>query len=114
MNSKVQEDRQVLTEKIIQGLKKDGLNWIRDWGLLEVPRNAINKETKYREANKVSLQIAMLEKRYKDPRWITFIQTKNEDWKVKSGEKSIKCEYWLFTKTEKIKDKKENINNSNT
>ncbi|MGL5278191.1 MAG: ArdC family protein [Cetobacterium sp.] len=109
MSSRVQEDRQVLTEKIIQGLKKDGLNWIRDWGLLEVPRNAINKETKYRGANKVNLQIAMLEKGYKDPRWVTFIQAKNEGWKVKSGEKSIKCEYWQFSKTEKIKDEKGNI-----
>lgn len=102
----ITDDRKALTDKIIENLKKDGLIWLREWRNSERPVNALNVDTKYKGANRVALTEAMISKGYRDPRWVTYLQAKNNGWQVKSGEKGVTCEHWRFTKKEKIKNEK--------
>lgn len=99
----IQEERKNLTEQIIKGLEKEGLSWIKGWGALETPKNAIS-EIKYRGGNALKLYQNAQEKGYKDPRWATFIQAQKEGWKLKAGSKGVLCEKWIFSQEKTIEN----------
>lgn len=101
----IQEDRKKLTEKIVEGLEKDGLKWIRGWATLESPKNAVS-EVKYRGGNALKLYQRAQESGYKDPRWVTFIQAQKEGWKLKAKSKGVLCEKWIFSQEKIVENSK--------
>lgn len=103
----VNENRKKLVELVIQNLEK-GYLWEAGWDINALrPQNGTN-DTKYNGINRLHLGYCAVEKSYKDPRWVTFIQAKENGWKVKPGEKGVQCEFWKWTKLEKIKDENGN------
>lgn len=100
----VMEDRKKLVEKLIENMKqgyfitKDKL----DINSL-LPKNPISGFY-YKGGNRLKLVFETIDKEYKDPRWLTFIQAQKQGWNIKKGEHGILCEKWIFEKVEKVKD----------
>lgn len=103
----VSENRKKLVELVIENLE-NGYLWEAGWNVNALrPQNGTN-ETKYNGINRLYLGYYAIKKEFKDPRWVTFIQAKENGWKVKPGEKGVQCEFWKWTKLEKIKDENGN------
>lgn len=103
----VSENRKKLVELVIENLE-NGYLWEAGWNVNTLrPQNGTN-ETKYNGINRLYLGYYTIKKEFKDPRWVTFIQAKENGWKVKPGEKGVQCEFWKWTKLEKIKDENGN------
>lgn len=103
----VNENRKKLVELVIENLEK-GYLWEAGWNINTLrPQNRTN-ETKYNGINRLYLGYCAVKKEFKDPRWVTFIQARENGWKIKPGEKGIQCEFWKWTKIEKVKDENGN------
>ena len=101
---RVMEDRRQLVEKIIDNMKNGYLmprpSW--DHNIFDAHiRNPVSG-TMYRGSNFVRLYLAEIDKGYTDSRWVTFKQANSMGWKIKAGEKGIRCEKYIFEK--KIKE----------
>lgn len=91
---KVKEGRQEITQQVIEMMKEQNTNWIQPWvDSYNRPYNPITKNY-YHGANVLRLWAVSMAKQYEDPRWITFKQASDNDWKIKKGEKGVLCEYW--------------------
>jgi antirestriction protein ArdC/antitoxin component YwqK of YwqJK toxin-antitoxin module len=102
ISEKIKENREKITNQIIDGLNKEGLKFIKRWNDNQTPRNGLNENTKYKGGNKLNLEITALYSDYKDPRWLTFKQAQAKGLTVKKGSKGVMCEKWIFSK--KIKE----------
>ena len=102
----VKEDRKKLVEKIVDGLNSKGMNWFQEWSDLASPQNGINGVL-YKGGNRVKLGTIALEKGFKDPRWATLKQLKEQGYTLKPNATSVLCEYWKFIE----KENKENPEN---
>lgn len=93
--------RQVLTDNIIDSIKKETAPWQKPWPKgfkKERPLNIVSKK-EYKGGNLLSLSSAP----YGDPRWLTFKQAAKKGWNVNQGEKGTYVEYinWYDVKKEK-------------
>jgi antirestriction protein ArdC len=102
-----------INDAVIEGLKKDGLNWFKPFGEGEqmFPINYVSKR-KYNGFNIFMLNAVMREKGYEYNQWLTFKAVTDNGGKVKKGEKSTEVYLWNMSwfdeKTKKfIKDSKE-------
>ena len=102
MAYEVSEDRKKLVDIIIKNLEK-GHTFEKMWDSTSLSAYNPSSGTKYLAGNKMRLANAVIEKEYKDNRWMTFKQIQSEGYKLKKGSKGIQCEKWIFTKEEKIK-----------
>ena len=104
---KVQDNRKELVNKVIENMEK-GYVWEAGWDINALRSQNPVSGAKYKGINRISLGYIITEKGYKDPRFITFKQAQDNNWKVKRGEHGYLCEYWVWTKKEeKINEKGE-------
>lgn len=98
----IMEERKKLVDKLIANMKK-GYIFEPGWNISVLrPQNPVSG-AKYLGGNRLKLMEAAIDNGYDDPRWLTFRQAAEQGYKVKKGEKGIKCEKWIFT--EKVKEK---------
>ena len=105
ITEKIYSERKELSNIIITGLKKEGLNYIKGLTGLR-PQNPLTNKN-YKGGNSLKLMAIAEQKKYNDPRWVTYKQAQEEGWQVKKDSKGVLLEKWLFER--EIKDEKGNI-----
>lgn len=93
----VKQARAAVVEQLVQDIQEKGFEWQKVWVDCLSPRNAITGK-KYTGGNVFHLACIARMRGYKDPRWCTFKQAKENGWKVKRGAKSAKIEHWKLVK----------------
>jgi antirestriction protein ArdC len=84
-----------VTNKIVEGLKKDGLKWFRPWtanGIGMPINNATGKA--YRGVNVLLLSASCHERGFEHNEWLTYKQCTDKGGNVKKGAKSEFVIYW--------------------
>lgn len=100
----VMEDRKKLVEKLIENMKQGYFITKEKLDINSLlPKNPISGFY-YKGGNRLKLVFETIDKEYKDPRWLTFIQAQKQGWNIKKGEHGVLCEKWIFEKIEKAKD----------
>lgn len=89
----IDNQRQVVVEKIIEDMKRDGLRWAEPYLPSLTPHNPVSG-TVYQGGNRVHLGFIGFMRGYTDNRWATFNQIKDAGWHVKKGAKSALIEKW--------------------
>ena len=86
---------QKVKETLLEGLKKEGLNWFKPWkgGAGMHPINRINGRA-YRGMNIFILNAEMRVKGYAHNEWLTFKQCAEKGGKVLKGEKATDVFFW--------------------
>ena len=102
---KVKNHRKELVDKVIANMDK-GYIWEAGWDINALRSQNPVSGAKYNGINKLSLGYVVSENNYQDPRFVTFKQAQDNNWKVKKGEHGHLCEYWIWT----TKVEKENEN----
>ncbi len=94
--------RQDLTDKIIKALEEGTAPWQKPWDGSRGNFFPINATTNkpYRGGNALWL----MSQGYDDPRWCTFNQASQNDWKIRKGEKATWVEYWKWPDKTKKQD----------
>lgn len=82
-----------MAEEIAASMESDGLDWVRPWASLELPRNGASGN-KYHGRNICHLLHSSKAFGYTDPRWYTFNQIKEQGYHLRKGEKSTFIEKW--------------------
>lgn len=100
----IAEDRKKLVEKLIENMKNGEIIFKKGWDInILSPQNPVSNVV-YQGGNRLRLIETAIENEYSDPRWLTFKQAQDNNWKIKKGSKGILCEKWIFTKKEKELD----------
>lgn len=91
---------QLVTDRVIEGLKEKGLKWFKSWtdkyGNHLAPINrATGKE--YRGINIFLLNSMAVWKGYEANEWVSFKQAQDLGGSVKKGEKSTETVYWIIS-----------------
>lgn len=102
---KVKNHRKELVDKVIANMDK-GYIWEAGWDINALRSQNPVSGAKYNGINKLLLGYVVSENNYQDPRFVTFKQAQDNNWKVKRGEHGHLCEYWIWT----TKVEKENEN----
>lgn len=93
MMAKLTKTRELLINEFIHSLEEDQQIWKKTWKVVH-PVNAISRH-QYRGLNRLLLSFIAEERGYKDPRWITFNQVKQNEWKLVDAKgKGVPVEYW--------------------
>ena len=92
----IDNQRQVVVEKIIEDMKRDGLRWAEPYLPSLTPHNPVSG-TVYQGGNRVHLGFIGFMRGYTDNRWATFNQIKDAGWHVKKGAKSALIEKWKLS-----------------
>ncbi len=100
---RVMESRKELTNFLIKEMEKGELPWHKDWKVCSRPYNPLTK-TVYQGGNRIRLMLAARMNGFKDPRWMTFKQAADKNWKIKKGSKGILCEKWIYGKMQEVED----------
>lgn len=90
--------REEMKEAFINALKEEKIPWQCDWIRTGRPENAVTGKM-YRGLNLLWLSRLQEEKRYQDPRWCTFKQAQEKDWKIREGEEASRIEFWSLYDT---------------
>ncbi|MBM9614866.1 DUF1738 domain-containing protein [Desulfobulbus rhabdoformis] len=92
---------ETFTESIIEELEKGTAPWQKPWkaGEFHRPVNPISG-TVYRGVNTIMLA----RHGFADPRWLTFKQANEQEWRVKKGSKSQKVVFWQWTDRQAVLD----------
>jgi antirestriction protein ArdC len=85
---------ELVTNTIIEGLKKGRVAWRRPWSVLR-PFNPASG-TIYKGVNTLLLSMFA----YNDPRWMTFKQIEEAGGKIRKGEKGTPIVFWKYVKYE--------------
>lgn len=94
----VMEERRKLVEKIAAMMKKGYQFTAPEWNQAALrPVNPLSG-VKYRGGNRLRLMNVVMEREYKDPRWMTSLQLKKAGYYIRKGERGILCEKWIFEK----------------
>lgn len=95
---KIIASRKQLVESILGNLKKDNRLLPPNWNKSAMrPQNPVSN-VYYRGGNRFRLMNVAIENGYKDPRWCTYIQAKENGWQVQKGAKGVLCEKWILSK----------------
>lgn len=103
----VMESRREIVEKIIRMMEQEGffLN-VSEWNREALrPYNPLSGAV-YKGSNRLRLTYEVMEQGYKDPRWATLRQYKENGYFPKKGEKGRLCEKWIFTKEKIVQNSK--------
>ena len=85
--------RERLINEFINCLARDIIPWQRGFKLPETPYNPVSG-TRYRGVNRMAL--SFFAERHNDPRFVTFVQAKNNGWKIRKGESGYPVEFFSF------------------
>lgn len=95
-DKKVVDVREDFTNRLIQSLENGVIPWRKEWkevGISDMPRNAVTGKD-YRGGNRLILLMEGMDRRYADPRWLTFKQAKDLGGGIAKGEHGVRIEYW--------------------
>ncbi len=81
-NNKLTPQRQRLVDSVLNNLINNNSIWQQGWQNVGVPISAITGK-KYSGVNRLFLTQAMMDKGYKDNRWLTFRQMEKQGWTFK-------------------------------
>lgn len=101
-SNQTKEFRKSVADMFVKGLSEEGLNWKQGWATTGELRNAVSNRH-YRGLNEFYLKLVSMVHGYKDPRWMTFNQIRDEGYHLEKGSKGAKVEYWFPFDTIKIK-----------
>lgn len=93
-SNQTKEFRKSVADMFVKGLSEEGLNWKQGWATTGELRNAVSNRH-YRGLNEFYLKLVSMVHGYKDPRWMTFNQIRDEDYHLEKGSKGAKVEYWF-------------------
>lgn len=98
------EYREQLARTFINCLQEKQLSWKKEWKASNsrAPYNAVTGK-RYKGINHLALGLTAMTKQYQDPRWATFKQIQDNEWKLKKGSKASVVEYWFPFDHEKKK-----------
>ena len=100
----VENSRREIVKEVIEDMKRGYFFAIDRWNKEALrPQNPIT-QVKYQGINRIRLAFQAKKMNYQDPRWITFLQAKEQGWKVKNEENGTVCEKWIWTKEKIEKD----------
>ena len=94
---------QRINDKVIEGLKTQGLNWFKPWktGASNQPIkyfSSLKKEIGYYKGlNVFLLNATMIEKSYSHNQWLTYNQAKKIGGQVRKGQKSVELVKWTVS-----------------
>ncbi|WP_242637332.1 zincin-like metallopeptidase domain-containing protein [Desulfobacter hydrogenophilus] len=97
--SKYQDKLNEFGQNVLDVIETGRAPWQKSWKegeLLEIPKNATT-DNSYRGVNLINLAMSG----YNDPRWLTFVQAKKMDCKIRKGEKSRAGFYYSPSRFEK-------------
>lgn len=91
---------QLVTDRVIEGLKEKGLSWFKSWtdkygNHLAPINNATGKE--YRGINIFLLNSQAVFCGYEANEWVSFKQAQDKGGNVRKGEKSTETIYWIIS-----------------
>lgn len=98
---KFKENRKQFVEEVIKSLENNKIPWEKSW---ENPSYNPTTGARYRGGNSIKLSLEAFKHNYKDPRWITFVQAKEQGWKIKKGAKAVTLEVFKYYDTSTKKD----------
>ena len=96
------EFRALMAEEFAHVLEEKGLEWRKEWGGTAFQnRNGVTNAP-YHGVNAFWLSLVSIAENYKDPRWVTMLQIRDEKgkyhpgehWHLKAGSKATYVEYW--------------------
>ncbi|MGD9950247.1 MAG: zincin-like metallopeptidase domain-containing protein [Desulfobulbus sp.] len=92
---------ETFTESIVEELQKGTAPWQKPWkaGEFHRPMNPISGTT-YRGVNTIMLA----RHGFADPRWLTFKQANEQEWRVKKGSKAQQVVFWQWTDRQTVLD----------
>lgn len=94
MNDVLKNYREKITEKIIKAIEAGTAPWQKPWNGSGAPCNAISGRS-YSGINNLTLTMRGFEiDEGRDPRWATFLQVKQQGWKIKKGAKGTQIILW--------------------
>ena len=93
-SNQIKEFRKSVADMFVKGLSEEGLNWKQGWATTGELRNAVSNRN-YKGLNKFYLKLVSMVRDYKDPRWMTFNQIRDEGYHLEKGSKGAKVEYWF-------------------
>lgn len=97
--NKIEEFRKSVTDKFIELLDKEGLNWSKGWQDTEADLFSpisVATEKGYNGINRIYLAMIAIDRGYKDNRWTTFYHIKEKGWTLKDAKgHGVKVEYWF-------------------
>ena len=96
--------RQVLVEKVLKELEQGNSLWQKGW-TVDVPFNPITG-TRYKGINSFIISMDQVFNNRTDPRYCTFNQARQKEWKIKQGSKGIPIEFFQFINKETKKELK--------
>lgn len=116
-NKFTSKTREELLQFYMNALKEDTIPWEKGWSGGEPNHNEISG-ARYRGINQLRIWIEAYQKKYTDPRWVTFNQIsdregkyhKGEKWHLKAGSKGVPIEHWNLRRTDPETGKKTYIN----
>lgn len=76
-SNQTKEFRKSVADMFVKGLSEEGLNWKQGWATTGELRNAVSNRH-YRGLNEFYLKLISMVNGYKDPRWMTFNQIRDE------------------------------------
>ena len=95
----VSKTRDYIINEFLDSLKRDEIPWERGWKQIHHV-NAVSNY-KYKGINRFILSYVSASLKYNDPRWITFNQVKENNWKLKDAKgKGVPIEFWSPYDTE--------------
>ncbi len=101
---RVAESRKKIVDDILEKIRNGATITSALWSRAAMsPRNPISGVV-YRGGNRLRLMDAAIERKYQDPRWMTFKQLSEKGYSVKKGEHGIPLEKWIFSKWVKEPD----------
>lgn len=93
-SNQTKEFRKSVADMFVKGLSEEGLNWKQGWATTGELRNAVSNRH-YRGLNEFYLKLVSMVHGYKDLRWMTFNQIRDEGYHLEKGSKGAKVEYWF-------------------
>lgn len=91
--AKTTDFREEVTNKIIEALQNGTAPWQIPWNGAEAPQNAVTKH-RYSGINLTILSMKVMADKNPDPRWCTFKQATDNDWRIKKGEHGTHVILW--------------------
>ena len=98
MNDMLNAARRRLIAEYLTALRSDTIPWQKPWKT-RAPRNAVTGRA-YKGINHLLLDHIAKENGWQDPRWCTFLQAKEQGWRIYKGEHAVPVEYWFIIHTE--------------
>ena len=98
MNDMLNAARRRLIAEYLTALRSDTIPWQKPWKT-RAPRNAVTGRA-YKGINHLLLDHIANENGWQDPRWCTFLQAKEQGWRIYKGEHAVPVEYWFIIHTE--------------